>query len=181
MITTYTVFEDTRQIATGPLTAVLPPLKKRFDESPGKILLVFEDHSGKQVDFDLRGSLDDVLSRYKARVAAVGRPKLGVVSREVTLLPRHWEWLDRQPSGASATIRRLVEQARKQDPAAERLREAIDATSRFLTAIAGNLPGYEEATRALYRQDWPAFHSLTAGWPGDIRTHADRLIREAQS
>lgn len=167
-------------MASGSLLDVLPVLKKRFDEASGEIVLVLEDRSGRQVDFDLRGSLEDVLARYRTKAAGVGRPKLGVVSREVTLLPRHWEWLDAQPSGASATIRRLVEKARKHDPAAERLSEAIEATGRFLTTMAGNLPGFEEAMRALYRHDWPNFRTLIAPWPGDVQSHAERLIREAQ-
>lgn len=180
MANSYTAFDGPQQLASGALSDVLPALKQRFDADPGRTILVFEDHSGRQVDFDLRGSLEEVLARYRAKATGVGRPKLGVVSREVTLLPRHWEWLDAQPSGASATLRRLVEQARKQDPAAERLSEAIEATGRFLTAIAGDLPGFEEALRALYRQDWTGFDALIAPWPADVRNHAQRLIREAQ-
>ena len=105
-----------------------------------------------------------------------GRPKLGVVAREVSLLPRHWEWLEQQPNGASAAIRRLVDQARSNDPGAERTRLAIEAASRFLSAMAGNLPGYEEATRALFGRDRQRFDELIGVWPKDIRLHAQRLV-----
>ncbi|MFY0534142.1 DUF2239 family protein [Nannocystis pusilla] len=43
-----------------------------------------------------------------------GRPKLGVVSREVSLLPRHWEWLERQPSGSR---RRCADSSRRRSGA----------------------------------------------------------------
>ena len=109
----------------------------------------------------------------------VGRPKLGVVAREVTLLPRHWEWLSRQPGGASVTLRKLVEEARRSGAGRDRVRNAQEVTYRFLLAIAGNLPGYEEAMRALFASRREAFEELLAGWPADIRDHALRLAAEA--
>jgi len=98
-----------------------------------------------------------------------------VIAREVSLLPRHWEWLEQQPNGASAAIRRLVDEARKRDPGEQQARAAIRAADRFLTAMAGNLPGYEEASRALYARDKKRFHELTRDWPRDIRLHARRV------
>jgi hypothetical protein len=116
------------------------------------------------VDFDLRGTVDDVLARALPAKGRSGRDrqKLGVVAREISLLPRHREWLEQPPNGASAAIRRLVDQARKQEPGEQRLRVAIDAAGRFLSATAGNLPGYEEATRALYVRDGERFDCLYA-------------------
>ena len=148
------------------------------------MLLFFDSGSGKQVDFDFSGSLREIESRFSpdhlpndaldagASVASERkrcRPKLGVVGREVTLLPRHWEWLETQRGGASAALRRLVDQARKEMSAKELTRQSQDATQRFMTAIAGNLPGYEEAVRALYACDKARFEQETAGWPADIR------------
>lgn len=178
---TYAAFAGTTLIASGPREAVLTALKSRFDRDPGAIILIFDDQSGKQVDFDLRGSLDEVLARYRkaSAPAGPGRPKLGVVAREVSLLPRHWEWLEEQPSGASAAIRRLVDEARKHNPGEQQARAAINAAGRFLTAMAGNLPGYEEATRALYARQRKPFTNLIREWPRDIRSHVQNLVRGA--
>jgi hypothetical protein len=178
---TYTAFLGNKLLVSGELDEVLPVLKGRFDEDRGTVVLVFEDRTGKQVDFDLRGTLGEVLARYRLAPARVGpgRPKLGVVAREVSLLPRHWEWLEQQPNGASAAIRRLVDEARKRDPGEQRMRSSIEATGRFLTAMAGNLPGYEEASRALYGRNRERFEELVRDWPKDIRLHAQRLVRAA--
>jgi hypothetical protein len=176
----YTAFSANRLIAEGPLDAVIPKLhawSRRHDAPP----LVFEDQTGRPVDFDLRGSAEEALARVLpvSRPAGPGRPKLGVVSREISLLPRHWEWLEEQPNGASAAIRRLVEEARKREPENQRRRRATDALSRVLTALAGNLPHYEEATRALYAGDRARFEDLIGKWPADVRAYALRLAENA--
>lgn len=106
-----------------------------------------------------------------------GRPKLGVVAREVTLLPRHWAWLNEQPGGASAALRRLVDQARTTHAARDELRRARDAVYRFLLATLGDADGFEEAMRALYADDEDRFIAESAPWPPDLRTHALRLSR----
>jgi len=178
---TYTAFLDNAQIAAGPLETILPTLKTFFDRNPGDLVLIFDDHTCRQVDFDLRGPVAEVLARALAASQGPqvptpprpgpGRPKLGVVSREVSLLPRHWEWLEQQPNGASAALRRLVDEARTRNPAAQRARLATEAASRFLTAIAGNFPNYEEATRALYANDRSRLAELTRDWPQDIQTY----------
>ncbi len=178
---TYTAFLGATLLASGALAKVLPAVKARFEQDQGAPTLIFDDRTGRQVDFDLRGTLPDVLARAipeRARIGP-GRPKLGVVAREISLLPRHWAWLEEQPNGASAAIRRLVDEARKKDPGEHRTRMAIDATGRFLSAMAGNLPGYEEATRALYGRDAQRFAELVRDWPNDIRLHAERLVRDA--
>jgi hypothetical protein len=98
-----------------------------------------------------------------------GRPRLGVVSREISLLPRHWEWLEAQPGGLSATLRRLVDEARRQEPQSEQARQRRDATSRLMWALAGDLPGFEEASRALFASERGRFTDLLASWPADLR------------
>jgi hypothetical protein len=129
------------------------------------------------VDFDLRGSLDEVLARALPATPrpGPGRPKLGVVAREVTLLPRHWEWLEQQPNGISAALRRLVDEARKRSPDEESARLAREAASRFMWAVAGNLPDFEEASRALFAGNRERLRSLTREWPADVRSHLFRL------
>lgn len=178
---TYSAFLGTSLLASGSLQQVLPTLKSQFDRENGTMFLVFEDQTGRQVDFDLRGTLAEVLARYEPRPARVGpgRPKLGVVAREVSLLPRHWEWLEQQPSGASAAIRRLVDEARKRDPGQQQAQSAIEAADRFLSAMAGNLPGYEDVSRAIYRRNRNQFEDLIRGWPADIRSHVQHLVRHA--
>jgi hypothetical protein len=171
---TYTAFAGERRIASGNLPTVLGrAVGHRHGHEP---LLVFDDLTGRQVDFDLRGSLEEVLARVEGRErTGPGRPKLGVVSREVSLLPRHWDWLESQPNGISAALRRLVDEARQRAPAAERARAARDAASRFMWAMAGNLPGFEEASRALFADDRDQLETLTRRWPKDIRAHVLRM------
>jgi hypothetical protein len=169
---TYTAFAGETRIASGPLTEVLPILKARFDQAISEMVLIFEDQTGKQVDFDLRDTPNPPRN-------GPGRPKLGVVSREISLLPRHWEWLEQQPNGLSAALRRLVEQEKRRQPAEQRARQATEATGRFLTAMAGNLPGYEEATRALWAGDRTRFDDLIRNWPPDIRAHAQCTLDNA--
>jgi hypothetical protein len=147
--------------------------------------LIFHDATGRPVEFDLRGSVEDVLARlasFAAPAKAVrGRPKLGVTAREVTLLPRHWDWLAAQPGGASAALRRLVDQARRDSGGGEAVRLAKEATYRVMTALAGDLPGYEEATRALFADDRARFEQLTADWPGDVGAYVRELNGRADA
>lgn len=179
----YASFGGDRLIASGPLADVLPKLKAWSDEHPELIALTFEEETGRQVDFDLRGSIEEVAGRivalHQPEPSGPGRPKLGVVAREVTLLPRHWDWLAEQPSGASAALRRLIDEARKESFEKDRSRRAMDATCRFMSAMAGNLVGYESATRALYARDQLLFEGLIASWPDDIRAYALHLGRKA--
>jgi hypothetical protein len=181
----FTAFLGESRIASGPLESVLPELKTRFDAGEDRpiaeMLLIFDDESGQQVDFDMRGTLAEVIARATPSPARVGpgRPKLGVISREVSLLPSHWQWLERQPNGASAALRRLVDQASKRSPGEQRARRAMESTGRFLSAMAGNRPNYEEANRALYRANRDQFEELIAAWPKDIREHACRMALDA--
>ena len=177
----FTAFSGQSCIAAGPLVQLLPALKQRFDAGEDEMVLVFADATGAQVDFDLRGTLDEVLHRALPAPArsGPGRPKLGVVSREVTLLPRHWQWLEAQPQGASAALRRLIEAARTQESPSDRVRQTQEAVGRVLTALAGNLPGYEEATRALWAKDRIRLEALISAWPADLRDYLLRLLWES--
>lgn len=181
-LVTYTAFAGTRRIVRAPLEEMLRKVKKKLEASPELPVLIFEDGSGKQVDFDFRGTADEVVARAtppeEPPRAGPGRPKLGVVSREVSLLPRHWEWLERHPQGISAAIRRLVDEARKAEPDEERARSARAAASRFMWVMAGNLPRFEEASRALFAADKERFTALVRAWPADVRKHLDELLRE---
>lgn len=180
---TYTAFHGSLRLITGSLREVLTHLKSQAEGLDTRFsTLIFEDRTGRQVDFNLRGPLSEVLEREAPlpgasapAKAGPGRPKLGIVSREISLLPRHWEWLELQRGGASATLRRLVDEARKQNPGQERVQQAQAATDRFLGAVAGDLPHFEAASRALYARDQAAFVAYSAGWPADIRAHALNL------
>ncbi len=180
----YTAFKEDAQVAAGDLRTLLRAVAEALPLAERRALLFFEDWSGRSVDFDVRGTSDEVIARAEAALAGPvspagsrrGRPKLGVVSREVTLLPRHWEWLEAQPSGASAALRRLVDEARRREPEKERARRAVEAASRVMTALAGDRPGFEEASRALFAGDRERFAELTRAWPGDIRAYLERLL-----
>lgn len=178
---TFSAFVGDRRIVSASLEPMLLATKARFDEDPGARILIFEDRTGRQVDFDFRGTPAEVVARALPEPVKTGpgRPKLGVVSREISLLPRHWEWLEEQPNGISAAIRRLVDEARKKDPEGEQARLQREAAFRFMTAMAGDLPGFEEASRALFAKDNPRVVELTSEWPGDIRSHVIRLLDPA--
>ena len=188
-----TAFQGSRRIAGGELAEILPVIEAARRQDSQAPLLVFDDATSKVVELDLRAPADkppDAAERLERQqedpMAAVvarsaGRPKLGVVAREVTLLPRHWEWLNRQPGGASVALRKLVEEARRSGTSRDRVRNAQEVTYRFLLAIAGNLPGFEEAMRALFASRRERFEELLAAWPPDIRDHALRIGAEAFS
>ncbi|TCW84966.1 DUF2239 domain-containing protein [Burkholderia sp. SRS-46] len=185
----YTAFEGHRRLATGPLSTVALTMRRAFDANAAGAVLIFDDSTGRSIDLDLRGSDDEVLARYAPTAGDApeqahdddaradeprgrGRPKLGVVSREVTLLPRHWEWLGAQPGGASVALRKLVDEARRARATEDQRRAARDRAYHFMSAIAGDLPGFEEAVRALYAGDRARMGELIATWPGDVRDHA---------
>jgi len=170
---TYSAFVGETLIVSGAIEKMLAGVKTEFDRDAGTLILIFEDWSGRQVDFDLRGTLTQALARAlpAASKPGPGRPRLGVISREISLLPRHWEWLEEQPNGASAALRRLVDEARKQEAGEPQSRLAREALGRFMSAMAGNLPGYEAACRALYAVDRLAFEQQIQNWPRDIQAY----------
>jgi len=183
---TVTAFAGERLIAAGLAPEVALAIRAAAAMNGDAALLVFDDRTGRQVDFDLSGSEVDIRARLtsasekpapetaSARRSA-GRPKLGVVAREITLLPRHWAWLAEQPGGASVTLRKLVDAARNAEGGSSAARQAREAADRFMGAMLGNRPGYEEASRALYAGDRDRFIRLSEAWPADLRDDARRL------
>lgn len=167
-------FAGHRLLARGSTAEVVAAVKTATDA--GETVLTFEAATGRVVDLDLRGDLAAALARLtpasEPEKRGPGRPKLGVTAREVTLLPRHWDWLAGQPGGASVALRKLVEGALKEAEGPDRARRAKEATYQFMTAIAGDLPGYEEATRMLFAGDWTAFDAAVEGWPEGVRETA---------
>lgn len=157
-----TAFLHGKQIASGPRDDVARALGQALSEQDGAIL-VFEDATGRITDLDYR----NIVPR------AAGRPKLGVQAREVTLLPRHWEWLANQSGGASATLRRLIDQERGNG---RTRRESRDAAYRFMQAACGDMPHYEEALRALYSERPDEFQGLIRPWPADIVRYVNMLL-----
>lgn len=173
-------FSGFRAVATGDLAQVAAEAKPFADDRAAGPLLVFDAVTGDPVEIDFRGTVDQVRARVAAAVPqqparAPGRPRLGVVGREVTLLPRHWEWLSQQRGGASAALRRLVEDAVRGDSRGGVVRTAREATYRFMSHIAGDLPRFEAASRALFAGDRDAFRRAVADWPADVRDHAIAL------
>lgn len=184
-----TAFAGTQRIASGPLIDVALAIKAGASQRQDCVL-TFDDASGDVIDLDLRGTTAEIVTRLtehgelEALAAKTrgelagksnrsrGRPKLGVVAREVTLLPRHWEWLATQAGGASQALRRLVDEARRADGGQTDRKAAQERTYRFLSALAGDLPGYEGAIRALFAGEDGAFAERMAMWPQDIRDHA---------
>jgi hypothetical protein len=181
-----TAFAGSQRIATGEVSQVTLSAKAFVDRGEALPVLVFDDATGHPVELDLRGSVDDVMQRLADRAPAAaprapGRPKLGVVAREVTLLPRHWEWLAKQPGGASVALRKLVEDARRNNVGHDGVREAQEAVYRFMSAMCGNLPDFEEAARALFANDSIRFATSIADWPPDLREHTTRMAARAFS
>jgi hypothetical protein len=186
-------FEGDRCIAAGGLRDVARAAKQTLDRRKDAPVLVFDGMTGGPIDLDFRGTVDDVLARLPdiadppgtAEDAALpaargpGRPKLGVVAREVTLLPRHWEWLAQQSGGASVALRRLVDEARRANKDKDRVRHAQEVAYRFIAAMAENKPHFEEVARALFAGDAERFETWTASWPVDVRDHARRLAAAA--
>jgi hypothetical protein len=167
-----TAFQDDSIVARGESTSVTHDIEARYGADLAGIR-VFDDATGKVVDLDY---WDAAASAPLAEPRGRGRPRLGVTAREITLLPRHWEWLATQPGGASAALRRLVEEARRAAPGAADTRRRRDAAYSFMSDMCGDRPGYEEALRALYRGEEARFAALTAPWPADVRDYAQRLL-----
>ena len=175
---TCTAFEGAEIIASGALAHVAEQVKRVLDRGERAPVLIFDDQTSELIEVDFRGTWADVAAKLPGALDAArgpGRPKLGVVAREVTLLPRHWEWLSSQPGGASVALRKLVEEARRANAGRDRIRQAQEAAYRFLSALAGNLPGFEEACRALFAGDSARFNSQTQAWPPGVRNHAREL------
>jgi len=185
-----TAFDGHRLLASGTLASVACAAKQALDAGSQGPVLIFDDRLGRTVEVDFRGTTDEMLARLEPSTAdqttteqptprGPGRPKLGVVAREVTLLPRHWDWLNSQSGGASVTLRQLVEKARRHGSTSERARRAAEAADHFMRTMAGDLPDYEEASRAFWRGDRDAFAQLIDAWPKDVRQHLHYLATVA--
>ena len=183
-------FEGTRRIAAGELHQVALKTKEVLERGQTAPVLIFDETTSEPIEVDFRGTAQEVFERVTspsgpgtmprpavpaATQRGPGRPRLGVVPREVTLLPRHWEWLNSQPGGASVALRRLVDEARRVRADGDRKRQSQEATYRFISTMAGNEPHFEEATRALFAGNLERFGALTDGWPVDMRDHARKL------
>jgi hypothetical protein len=185
----FTAFVGSRRLASGLLADVALVVRKASKSTGAEPIIIFDDATGRPIDLDLRGTGQEVIARLQPLTPNLetadeapapeprgrGRPKLGVVAREVTLLPRHWEWLGTQPGGASVALRKLVEQARRAGSDQDRRRTARDAAYHFMSAMAGDLPDFEEASRTLFADDHRRFGELIAAWPGDVRDHIVKL------
>ena len=184
-----TAFAGTRRIASGSLIDVALAIKAAQANMTDPIL-TFDDASGAVIDLDLRGTTAQIIARLTLQgeleaphvrtkggptggpARSRGRPKLGVVAREVTLLPRHWEWLAKHPGGASQALRRIIDEARHRDGGQADRKARHERCYRFLSALAGDLPDYEEVIRALFADNGDAFADRMATWPQDVRDHA---------
>lgn len=194
----FTTFDGLRRIAEGALRTNALALKNALESgSPGPIL-IFDDATGRTVEVDTRGTEEEVCARLTALFPSQeqpaaetpalepatprgrGRPKLGVVPREITLLPRHWEWLDTQPGGASVALRKLVEEARRQSGEKDQVRKALERAYQFMVTLGGDLPGFEEASRALFANDLLKLKTLLSTWPRDVGDHVLRLAQAKQ-
>jgi hypothetical protein len=188
----FIAFEGDRAIASGKLRDVVSAAKATLDGRKETSILIFDGTTGGPIDIDFRGTIEAVLARLPGTPVAPiaddaapsaprgpGRPKLGVVAREVTLLPRHWEWLAQQSGGASVALRRLVDEARRSGEEGTRIRQAQEAAYRFMSAMAGDKPNYEEAIRALFAGDATRFEKLIAEWPTDVRRYSSGLAETA--
>jgi hypothetical protein len=190
----YTSFNGHKRFASGSLPVNALAVKHALDSGMTSALLTFCDQTGQVVDIDLRGSAADILARLppdgiqiqgnesaildsgeSAEPRGRGRPKLGVIAREVTLLPRHWDWLAAQPGGASVTLRKLVDESRRANADRDRQRLATERAYHFMSTMAGDMAGFEEASRALFANDAPKFLQQTEAWPTDVRDYVRRL------
>lgn len=194
-----TAFVGDRLLLAGPLLDVAQAVKRAVEAGVDAAILTFDDATGRVIDIDIRGEQPEFLahlSRSATRLGAPaltgeapapsppaptpprgrGRPKLGVVGREVTLLPRHWEWLNAQPGGTSVALRRLVDEARRAGASAQDARLAQERAYRVMSALAGDLPGYEEALRALFAGDRARLEGHISDWPVDVREYTMRLV-----
>jgi hypothetical protein len=187
-----TAFVGQQRVASGALIEVALKAKERLGQDDQMPVLIFDESTSQLIEVDFRGTAQDVRQRllltdsqrpqasaeteeHAETARGPGRPKLGVVSREVTLLPRHWEWLNSQPGGASVALRKLVEEARRSNQTKDIVRQTREAAYKFMSVMAGNEPGFEEASRALFAGEAPRFYEQIQAWPQDVRDHAQKL------
>ena len=183
----WTAFAGHTRIASGSLRDVALAAKTVIDGGSEEAVMVLDDRDSQRIEIDFRGDEAYILAQLPDPPATIdpdaprgrGRPKLGVVAREVTLMPRHWDWLNRQPGGASVALRKLVEEARHTHRVRDRIRGSQEAAYRFMSIMAGDRPGFEEAARALFAGNHVRFDAMTGAWPVDVRDHVQRLAAGA--
>ena len=168
----YIAFRDGVRLIQGPAAAVAGYLKRLPTDEQRSVILIFDAVTSQRIDFELWGSVEQVEKRYEPKAAPAAQP--GPLIRPAALLERHWAWLNEQPAGASATLRRLVEQARRSP--AERERLAKNSAYRFIADVAGDAENFEEACRALFAGEFERLRSLTEAWPPDVRSHLEELL-----
>ncbi len=190
--TFFTVFLDQKMLIRGNLSAsVLAAAKAKMDDNHSRVV-IYNDSSGKPIDVELQGSTEDIIKNIEGNPALHqymihpekqakkpkkrGRPKLGVTSKEISLLPRHWQWLARQKGSPSATLRRLIDESRKANMGRELVEQSRDAVHAFMWDMCGNFVNFEEATRYLFRNDFVTFYEKISTWPNDIKEHVRRLV-----
>lgn len=190
LLGSFTSFQGHQHLMSGSAQDNALAVKQAIAHGVLEPVLTVDNATGRAIDLDIRGTEEEIRARYpvidtsEATISEVdtdvsrgrGRPKLGVVAREVTLLPRHWEWLATQPGGASVALRKLVEDARRHNVDKEQQRQAKDRAYYFMSAMAGDFPYFEEASRALFADDQATLQTLIADWPKDIAAHVLRLL-----
>ena len=197
----FTSFDGWKRIAYGNLETNALAVKRAVEAGSSGPILTFNDHTGCVLEVDTRGTDAEALARLHKgspsdevkefesvevdessfQPRGRGRPKLGVIAREITLLPRHWDWLSAQPGGASVALRKLVEEAKRSTAIRDDRRRTQERTYQFMSAMAGNLVGFEESTRALFAGDLNKFIQLVAEWPSDVRDYALDLASQKES
>ena len=180
---------DDRRIAAGELRHVVLRAQLALEAQPDTRLRVFDDADGRLISLDLSAGAAEIVQRLNRGEVPVahaeempakrgrGRPRLGVVAREITLLPRHWQWLNAQPGGASLALRSLVDAACRAD--GDVRRDAQERAYRFVAVMGEGRPGGEEIARALFAGDSLGFDAAIAAWPDDVRDHATMLAADA--
>ncbi len=184
---TYSLFGDFKSCLYwgSDVEAGLALARQALEAKQVGSIVLFDDRTGLMTDVDPRESAQDLLARVNSKPSleqqhpGPGRPRLGVVSREVSLLPRHWEWLNDQPGGASGALRRLIDEARRRNGPLEAARQARDSVNRVMRQLADGEGNYEEASRALFSARFEDFEALIASWRPDVRTYLARLVQEA--
>ncbi len=181
-----TAFAGNKKVGSGHLLSVVEKSLEYLKKNKEAEIELFDNQTSELVEIDLRRKSETLLERLQAEMerqnpekkVGPGRPKLGVVSREIGLLPNQWEWLATQPGGASVTLRKLVEEARKKSRVKDEIRQSQNATYKFMTTKAGDFPNYEEALRSLFANDRKTFDRMVQTWPKDIREHIDFLAKD---
>ena len=183
-------FVGVRCVSSGKMTEIIRHIKENLSQDEINSILILDAETSEPVEIDFRGTTEEVLAKIQSSSGTSSpvsnetenhfkQTKVGAVAHDVNLLPRHLDWLNQQPGGASVALRKLVEEARHANENKDRFRQAQESANRFLLTMAGNLPGYEEATRALYSGDQNRFQHQIKTWPDDIRNHAKSLANVA--